>query len=338
MDEDGYFFVTDHGNFRIAVFDPDGDFSHGFGGQGAGPGEFQSIKFQTIDNGIISIYDWSLRRTSRYSKDGSFLDVTSAPPQGFDTILGLNILPDGRQVLLVRNIPYEGGNREDEWNRFLILDEDQNTLWSHTFEKVKTRYTGVLKTSGGEYSESFWYQYGSKPAIRFKPDIGIVSSTGITPNLNIYDTEGNHLKRIEVNIEPEQITRQEKRFIRGFLEERARRNPGYMGDMFTSELEVMEWLPHKAYWNEIEVDDFGFFWLQHPTHSMVQRSTVAEGFRFRVLSPEGEYLGNTQWPQGFTGRVCHGHLCMMHHNLDTGEYALKVYRIIPTVEGLMYPN
>ncbi len=40
IDDDGRFFVFDAGNYRIKVFDAEGEFQFAFGGRGEGPGEF----------------------------------------------------------------------------------------------------------------------------------------------------------------------------------------------------------------------------------------------------------------------------------------------------------
>jgi len=41
LDDEGRFYVYDAGNYRVAVFDPDGEFLFQFGSRGEGPGEFR---------------------------------------------------------------------------------------------------------------------------------------------------------------------------------------------------------------------------------------------------------------------------------------------------------
>ena len=45
-----------------------------------------------------------------------------------------------------------------------------------------------------------------------------------------------------------------------------------------------------AFWNDIQTDDCGHIWLLYPTYNILLEET---GFVFRVMSPEGEYLGDT---------------------------------------------
>jgi hypothetical protein len=55
---------------------------------------------------------------------------------------------------------------------------------------------------------------------------------------------------------------------------------------------------------------------------------------FRVLSPSGEYLGDTTPPSA--GTVVRGHLLTIATDPETEESYPVVYRIRPAVEGLEY--
>ena len=58
---------------------------------------------------------------------------------------------------------------------------------------------------------------------------------------------------------------------------------------------------------------------------------------FRILSPEGEYLGRTSRPKGSWVKVARGHLMLTTYDAETGAPRLEVYEITPAVSGLKYP-
>ncbi|MFC1529132.1 6-bladed beta-propeller [Gemmatimonadota bacterium] len=338
MDEQGNFYIYDSGATCMTVFDREGRFSHSFGGSGAGPGEFMFLRLQSVRDGIVSVYDWNQLRTSRFSYDGALVSVTRVPPEPIDTVLSFHITPDNQQLVLIRDYQRSGNDAGLEWNGMMVFDGTQKKLFEYDFTRVKTRYPGVLKSQGREQSELFFYQYSAQPKVLYRQDIGIISSTGVEPVLEIFDPDGTRTREIRIDLEYKPLSRQEKRQVKGFLKEYSERVTWYFKDLFLSELECLEWPSHKAFWSDFQVDDDGYFWLCHPTQRMYEINREFSGHRFRILSPEGEYLGDTSWPKGIYGRVSNGHLCMSYHDRDTGEFALTVYKINPIVEGLEYPD
>ncbi|MFO7979887.1 MAG: hypothetical protein R6V00_03515 [Candidatus Aminicenantes bacterium] len=78
----GYFLVDDQGNMYISemqdmvykVFDPEGNLVRTIGGQGGGPGEFQSISTSGFSpGGKLLVTDYRALRTSIFDQDGDFL-------------------------------------------------------------------------------------------------------------------------------------------------------------------------------------------------------------------------------------------------------------------------
>ncbi len=68
---------------EVVRLQQDGSYRRSIGGPGDGPGEFQSPRYLTNYDNVLSIYDGRLRRTSHYHPDGAFLDSHSflqAPP------------------------------------------------------------------------------------------------------------------------------------------------------------------------------------------------------------------------------------------------------------------
>ena len=137
---------------------------------------------------------------------------------------------------------------------------------------------------------------------------------------------------VHVNPEPEPVTHEERQGIRDWIVSDAET----FGDPILrraaiSELKIHE---YKAFWGDLSIDEFGHYWLHIPRGYMNPIDTG--GSRYRVLSPEGEYLGDTRWPSS-VGRVQNGCLMTYIENEETGEREATVFRIVPAVDGLIYP-
>lgn len=107
VDRDGYFFILDSGDKRIAVFDKEGSYVRSFGREGDGPGEFRSMRLQYLHEGIISIYDSRGRRTTRFQTNGELKDVVSPPPIISSNISELFCIPEG--LIIVSHTRAEEG-------------------------------------------------------------------------------------------------------------------------------------------------------------------------------------------------------------------------------------
>ena len=92
----------------------------------------------------------------------------------------------------------------------------------------------------------------------------------------------------------------------------------------------------KAPWTEVEIDDSGFIWLLMPLPSLMAASDDTTR-SFRIISPEGEYLGITTRPKGGAQSLAYGKILLQTTDPETSEHLLMVYRIHPAVEGLEYP-
>lgn len=69
----GDLYVMDTGNDRVAVFDSNGEFSHQFGREGEGPGEFQRAMHIWIQGDTLVVMDRSARRAHAFRLDGSHI-------------------------------------------------------------------------------------------------------------------------------------------------------------------------------------------------------------------------------------------------------------------------
>ena len=89
------------------------------------------------------------------------------------------------------------------------------------------------------------------------------------------------------------------------------------------------------YYENVSVGDYGYFWLtDNPDYTA--EGVMETPLRLWVLSPEGEYLGDTRYPLMY-GRVSRGYLCARQANEETGEIDYIIYRIESAVPGFVYP-
>ncbi len=81
LDDEGFFYVDDRFNARIAVYDPMGNYIRSFGREGDGPGEFSKRWWELRDlrGDVLDIYDSMHQRITFYRTDGTLLDVFTFP-------------------------------------------------------------------------------------------------------------------------------------------------------------------------------------------------------------------------------------------------------------------
>ncbi len=79
MDEEGFLYVVDVGNHRIARFDSEGRFVRGFGAEGEEVGEFMTPILQSVEEGIVTIYDMRIDRVTRFTTEGALIDTLGVP-------------------------------------------------------------------------------------------------------------------------------------------------------------------------------------------------------------------------------------------------------------------
>jgi hypothetical protein len=170
--------------------------------------------------------------------------------------------------------------------------------------------TDRLRRHWSVTTERFGPEAGAFPRVRFEPELGIVLSTGLDGRLDFYPVDGSPIHRIAV-----------------------------------------EGLPSPA-WSRVGHDDAGFWWLRIPESSpgAIDPAAAAGGpqpGRWRILSPEGEYLGITTTPpldevsdlQSYTIPVSVAAGCLMGAVTDPagGRIELRVWRLVPAATGLVWP-
>ena len=348
MDERGYFYVTDSGNKEISVFDSLGRYSHRIGRAGGGPGEFNYPSIQSVQNGIISVYDRYLRRTSRFKTDGTLIDVTSIPVSTniFDVSAFYHITDD--RFLLLSNKWF----MKDvlfQHTAATMLSVSGDTIWSIQTQAVQTGTLIKYTVEDRVIQDVFPYRFGCYPICVYQPDIGIVVSAGWIPELDIYDLAGSLRLKVKITLEPEPITYAERSRIRSLIQKNIEETE-YSVEAAKSRLENLRFPESKAPWRVIEVDDTGYIWLRKTVSqqewlfqpmALTVNKEWEENPHYLVVSPEGEYLGSTQRPEAIGpfkfSFAQKGYLLTNGLDAVTNENELKVYQIAPVVEGLIYP-
>ncbi len=334
MDENGAFFVEDAGSARIVVFNDEGHYSHSIGRMGAGPGEFASPTLQSVHQGVISVFDWRLRRLTHFQTDGSLVETISVPLDSPYMIPFYHETPDGSSVLINR---MENVESFQEWIRVSVYDESQQVNWTKEFEKVKPWYRQINASPRGNITPRTLYHFGTSPLCTYDQLYGIIYTPGWEPYVDFYQPDGTHYQRYLSNIPYESTSRGDRQQVRQFLQERIESNSGRSKENFITELDNLELPDHKAFWTNIEVDDNGFLWMEVPTLNMYNLSSRAVGRYYRVFSSEGEYLGTTQRPFCYRSQIDNGHLLLISSDRESGEMELHVYMVHPAIEGLIYP-
>jgi len=86
----------------------------------------------------------------------------------------------------------------------------------------------------------------------------------------------------------------------------------------------------KAFWKAAQIDENGFLWLEDSGTEFTPEERL-----FRVVSPDGEYLGECVFPPG-EGRIERGQYLLIDTDWLSGRQNLIVYTIVPNVGGLDY--
>ncbi|MFC1529175.1 6-bladed beta-propeller [Gemmatimonadota bacterium] len=329
MDTEGNIYVLDSGNGRIAVFGQDGQYLQAFGQTGDGPGEFRSLSLRAFDSNSITIWDSWIRRATIYSLDGSLVDVIPHPSIS-RFLSGIQRDGDGNLFCF-----YSTLRQDDEFQHIgsviTIIDAEGDTTGEIHAPVVIAAY----RFEGRDGSGAGPLPYGGDSQAVLLSNNTILCSSGLQPQLTIHDLSGEVIRIIRIDLPQEPVTAEEQRLILNPRSENASDRAERSDYTSINDLQEGEIPTYKACWTSIFVDDFGFIWLQFPRSYLSNELDV--GARFRVLSPEGEYLGITSWSYPY-GAISQGYLMGWVEKEDTGEMIPTIYRLIPHVDGLRYQS
>jgi len=331
MDERGWFYVPEYSDNRIAVFDSTGRYSHAFGREGSGPGEFRS-NFSIVDlsGGIVTISAPTQSRITRFTTRGDLIDVTTyVRPSVF-----LNLV-----------YPVRG-------DQFLALGTEQ----SSSPQLIRMRPIALLHDAAGDTIASVtgpWFDFGfydstdnvTYPVLfqpvsvfAFQRDYGFLVTTGESSSLSILDLNGKEIRQIDLGMERMPTTAQDRTRLREYYDAEIAVEgiPERMREYLATQRDRGRLAEYRTFWRTAQIDDGGFIWLEVPEHPLDAKSADNHSL-WLIVSPEGEYLGYSRFPSR-SGRVMRGHVLTLYPDMEAGAMRLQVYRIRPAVEGLRYPQ
>ncbi len=329
MGTDGYFYVSDYKNYRIAVFNPQGEYERFFGGKGAGPGEFGDFwGISQFDGSIFTVQDYFQRRLTRFRADGELLEIITPSSGGmFDEVY---YLPDGRLV----GIDGERDFREEfQYSRALVLVTNasmDDTMTVIRSDWVKTsRETTLDDGSRGLPRPMIYF---TSPSAVYVEGKGFLITSGIEPVLDWYDLEGNLREQIRIDLTHLTVTAaMRSQYMNEYnksLTEQENPRPPRPREWFAFPENV-------GFWRSARVDDAGYIWLRDVLDA--SRLEFEEGYLFHVIDPRGQYLGTTRLPSDLGWNIYDGKLLNIDRDEETGARIPTVYRIVPAVSGLKYP-
>ena len=320
---DGYYYVLDTRDCKVAVFNSNGEYVRSFGAKGSGPGEFRLMKLQSLQDGVISIFDLSQQRTSRFNTDGTLIDVLKLPTGG--RVSGLELTNEGSLIATSSR----NRNHENLIHRTLtvthLTHNGADTLASITSGEIAYRamiYIGQIEGKRAVMDNTI--PFSGRQTVRYVGDDGILLTDGIAPNLYWYDFAGTKTREVRLGLELNTVTEEmKKKFAESVIITMATIKP--------------EWIypEYLGYWNDVHIDASGFIWLEAVAE--VQLRDRSAGTVMHVVSPDGEYLGVTELPCRFEG-IAHGLLLGYQTEEESGERIPVAYSMKPAVKGLKYPN
>lgn len=287
---DGRIVVANAGTGELRYFDAAGRHLLTVGGQGGGPGEFESVGWiQPLEADSMLAYDTRLRRLSAFDPAGRFVGTrTIQSIAGTDVLSAFGRFGDGSFLLQLRFAVDPGSMSSGLWRPPSVLIRSDGTgagsdslgtypgaegmifMGENTIDIMRggLMHRLMLAVSG----ERFFVGTQDAHEVQVRPMTG-------EPGVRI------RWSGPDLALTPEIIERYRKgRLARSESEEARRALRRRLGDM-----EFPETLP--AY-GEIVVDGGGNLWVERV------RRPGEEGNQWHVFDPEGRLLGSVDLPIG----------------------------------------
>ncbi|MFC1529507.1 6-bladed beta-propeller [Gemmatimonadota bacterium] len=331
IDEEGMIYVFDGMSHseesRLVVFDQVGCFSHVIGRTGYGPGEYRDPDLLSISRGVISLYDAELRRISWFSTDGEFLRLFTCAPD--ESLPGQAYLDsENYQILIYRTRT----SRRTINKRAITLSPDGEPCGIVETQRVRS-YAGL------ELNEGLWTtppHFCGSAMIDYSPDHDIMCTTGNEAVVEWYGLAGELQKVFRLGLEPGPVTEEDRALADSYFRDLFLVG-SQLGEDLYREWKRRERFPKsRAFWNDASIDEYGYLWLTDPSSHF--HPTVKH---YRVVAPDGEYLGDCFLPNGLPqrfGRISRGHYLLMDIDWRGERQDLIVYRLKPAIEGLQFPE
>jgi len=338
LDEDRNTYLVDgRGSYvRIVVFNQEGVYQHDIGRVGSGPGEFRFPTIVDVENGVLTVLARQLNRLIRFRTDGSLIEqklVHEAPMSVTDSAQWL----EGDRTLSISRLRF----MPSEVNTFrqiqvTVTSSTGDTLWSYLSDKIVEGKMLPRRRGNVMGYSPLPKPFNPLPRALYSRGKGVMVTTGEEATIEYLDIDGGVYHRVEIDLPYLPVNSEDERQY----EDDYRTRNLESGSMETSEIETrirqIEYPENKAFWTHMLVDEIGYIWLQIPDY-WEGSGNAEEGLTYRVINPEGEYLGITKFPPG-QGIISHGHLLQTQIDPDTDELKILVFNIRSTVRGLKFPN
>jgi hypothetical protein len=335
LGDDGHYYVCDNGNHRIAVFDTEGNYVRSFGRRGYGPGEFVWMDLLGLQGDTLTIFDSSQNRVSLMTTGGRLIRSVTlgvrrvGPRKAY--LVGPDVILD-----IFATVEYRG---VEDWRdmKCVIERADGDTVGVIEVPPIHVRMLIQAPVMVG-----YPVYFTAFPNIGYAWDRGLFRYDPREPELRWYTVAGVLRRVFRIDLPRVAPSAEDRRFYEDLWDERITQAQE-TGDR--SAKVVRENLVFGAYvpfWTTVLIDDRGYSWLGLPETS--GKMEAAGGTAFRLLSPEGEYLGDTCWPfvlpgssyLGYT-RVGKGRLMVLEPDPETDVMIPTVYRLSSAVAGFRYP-
>ncbi len=326
VDDQHNFYIADNGVCLLYQFNLSGQLIKTFGGEGEGPGEFRSIEIVSIRDDQIAAFDFNLQRTTVFSTAGDLLG-TYRSPNHLGRLESIEPIEDGifgsRFRVVTTNDEFQYNS-----NSYVIYEMPQQIYADVLVGPIVTMY----RFPGGAAS----IPLSGRPIVMYSPFHGLLATTGEESTVQIFGLDGTHIKTLQVELPKRMITPEIRSRYLSASKRAIEAGPAAPSTGFTQTwLENIPFPTQAAYWSDMQVDASGFIWLRYPEEEPDPLST--NGSVHQVLSPQGEYLGNTQWPRP-GGFVSNGYLLTWDSNTEAElGYTAVVYRIHSAIEAVEYP-
>ena len=137
----GNLYVTDSGNHRIQVFDPDGVFLFGWGEFGTENGQFNEPWSLAVDDAFVYVADTWNHRLQKFTLQGDFVTQIGSSGSPADGDIGAGLFFGPRQIALL------------EPDRLLVTDTGNHRIQMFTRDGDFIETTGTYGIAQGQFYE-----------------------------------------------------------------------------------------------------------------------------------------------------------------------------------------
>jgi len=326
VDDSGRIYVGNQPEKTIQVFDSTGSHLRNVGGEGNGPGEFNSVTDINIDSNYLYVFDFFQFRTTFFSLDSLKVDevenayLSRAPDveelNGWHSY-GYKIV-DKERFLVRYTDEYVNANvGTPKYNldkprpgRYYIVDRDGKVVSEMLFELKDSKI--ITADVGGRH---LWNMapvpFLNQPLVSISDDGHIVSGNSEESMVKMYAPNGDYLKAFYIPLEKKTILRDELLSMYG------------EGDMENENLLHNAELPEK--WpalGAIILDDKNRLW------AATIPDTENLTYDWWVLQNTGDLLAKLRWPGNRSiEKIKDGYIYARETKESTGMQTVVKYHI-----------